>query len=110
MAIIAVVAMLYNLDIRDLRVVKNELCNFDKRKWKELGRELGLSEPDLDEVEANKQQQGVGECMVETLKHWLNMNYDDFESKPPTWSTLADAVKEAGNTALAKTIREHHPS
>ena len=102
--------MLYNLAIHDLRIVKDELRDFTKGNWKELGRQLDLNEADLDEVQANYNQQGVGECLVEALKHWLNMNYDNSDSKPPTWSNLADAVKKTSNPALAKTIREHHPS
>ena len=86
------------------------MCKFNKGDWKDLGRELKLIEAVLDEVKADYKQEGVSECMVETLKHWLNMNYDDSESKPPTWSHLVDAMKEAGDSALAKTIREHHPS
>ena len=83
---------------------------FNKRDWKDLGRELGLSEEVLQEVSANYKDEGVSECLVETVKHWLNMNYDYSEFKPPMWSNLADAVKEAGNTALANTIRKRHPS
>ena len=109
MAITAVVAVLCNLAIDDLRIVKNELRNFTKGNWKELGRQLGLSEMVLDEIKADYKQEGVSECLVETLKHWLNMNYDNSKSNPPTWSNLANAVEEAGNPAVAKTIREHHP-
>ena len=110
MAITAVVAMLYNLAIDDLRIVTNELRNFNKGNWKELGRQLGLSEAVLDGVKADYRQEGVGECLVEMLKHWVKKNYDNSESKPPTWSNLADAVKEAGDPALANTIQKHHPS
>ena len=88
----------------------NELRKFNKGNWKELGRQLGLSVAVLGEVNADYNREGVSECLAEMLKHWLNMNYDDSKSKPPTWSNLADAVKEAGDPALANNIQKHHPS
>ena len=51
--------MLYNLAIDDLRIVMNELRNFKKGNWKELGRQLGLSAALLGEVRADYQQEGV---------------------------------------------------
>ena len=79
-------------------------------EFKALGRKLGLRETVLDEVNANYQREGVSECLIQMLRQWLNMNYAEFESKPPTWSNLADAVKKTGDCALAKAIREHYPS
>ena len=103
--------MLYNiLAIADLTTVTDELCKFKKAKWKALGRQLGLDEDVLDEVKADYKEEGVDECLVEMLKHWLRMNYEASDSKPPTWSNLADAVKRTGDRALANTIREHYPS
>ena len=99
--------MLYNLAIDDLSQVTDKLHNFSKAKWKALGRQLGLSEVVLDDVKADYKEEGVEECLVEMLKHWLKMNYEASDSKPPMWSTLADAVEKIGNPALAKTIREH---
>ena len=83
MAITASCCWYANLAIDDLQIVKNELRNFSKRNWKDLGRELRLDEEVLDKVKADYKQEGVGECMVEILKHWLNMNYDESESKLP---------------------------
>ena len=102
--------MLYNLAIVDLSKVTNALRTFKKAKWKVLGRELGLSEVVLDEVKADYKQEGVDECLVEMLKHWLQGNYDQHDVKPPTWSNLANAVKKACDPALAGAIREQHPS
>ena len=86
------------------------MSKFNMGKWMDVGRELGLSEAVLEEVKADYMREGIDECMVQMLNHWLNMNYDDPERKPPTWSNLADAVKEACNPALAKIILERHPS
>ena len=111
MAITAVVTILYNLlATTDLAKVTDELCKFKKAKWKDLGRKLGLDEEVLDEVKADYKEEGVNECLVEMLKHWLKMNYETSDSKPPTWSNLADAVKRTGDRALANTIRAHYPS
>ena len=79
-----------------------------KMHWKKLGEELGLAAEVLETVNADHKWEGVEECFGEMLKHWLRQNYDDSESNPPTWSNLADAVKECGNPALAKTIREKY--
>ena len=108
-AITVFVAMLYNLAIDDLSEVTDKLHNFSKAKWKALGRKLGLSEEVLDKVKADYKEEGVDECLVEMLKHWLRMNYKASDSKLPTWSNLADAVEKTGDPALAKTIREHYP-
>ena len=105
-----VVLMLYNLAIADLSIVTGALCKFKKANWKVLGRELGLDEVVLEDVAADYKQEGVGECLVEMLKHWLRMNYDEDDVKPPTWSNLANAVKKAGDPALAGAIRGQHPS
>ena len=110
MAITAVLTMLYNLGIDDLPKVTDELRKFSKAKWKGLGRNLGLSEVVLDGVKADYKEEGVDECLVEMIKHWLRMNHEASDSKPPTWSHLADAVEKTDNPALAKTIREHYPS
>ena len=88
----------------------DELSKFKKAKWKDLDRKLGLDEDVLDEVKGDYKEEGVDECLVEMLKHWLRMNYEASDSKPRTWSNLADAVKRTGDRALAKTIQEHYPS
>ena len=105
---IKVVLMLYNLAIADLSKVTNALRKFKKAEWKVLGRELGLDEVVLEEVAADYRQKGVRECLVEMLKHWLRMNYDESDVKPPTWSNLANAMNKTDDPALADDIREHH--
>ena len=105
-----IVAVLNNLDIKHLRDVKKALRGFNKKKWKDLGEELGLDEEVLETVSADHKGEGIEECFREMLKHWLRKNYDDADSNPPTWNNLADAVKEAGDRALADAIRSDHPS
>ena len=70
-----------------------------------LGEELGIGVEVLETVNADNSRDGVEECLSEMLKHWLRQNYDGSDSKPPTWSNLADAIQETGDTALATTIR-----
>ena len=107
---IAIVAVLNHLDIKQLKDVKKELRAFNKKKWKDLGEELGLAEEVLETVTADHKGDGVEECFREMIKHWLRQHYDDADSNPPTWSNLADAVKETGDTALANDIRINHSS
>ena len=106
----AIVAVLNNLGIKQLKDVKKELRAFNKKKWKDLGEELELDEEVLETVTADYEGKGVEECFREMLKHWLRQNYDGADSNPPTWSKLADAVKETGDTALADDVRKNHLS
>ena len=89
----------------DLKDVVNVLRP-TKRKWEDLGLELGLKGEDLEAVNADHNRDGVDKCLVEMLKHWLRMNYDDSDSKPPTWNNLANAVENIGDGALARKIRD----
>ena len=106
MTITVVATILYNLAIKDLRDVKNELGPFNKGNWMDLGRELGVREEDLEAVRADYTQKGVNECLTETLKHWLRRNYNEAKHGSPMWDNLANAVEKGGDAALAHGIRE----
>ena len=108
MVFLIIVAILHYLDIRNLLEVIRELREFNKAKWKDVGRELGLGEEDLDTIGDKNKAQGNKECMVEMLKHWLKRNYDTDKYGLPTWNSLADAVEKSGDSALADTIRKNH--
>ena len=97
----AFVSILCNLGIRDVREVRRELRAFNKKNWKKLGEALGLNEVVLKIVSDDSGVNGAEECLGEMLKHWLKMNYDDADSNPPTWSNLADAVKETGESCTS---------
>ena len=104
---IAVLTVLNNVGIKQLKDVKKELSSFKKKNWMKLGEELGIDPDVLETVSADHNRDGVDECLSEMLKHWLRQNYDDADSKPPTWSNLADAVQGTGDGALAKAIKKN---
>ena len=100
----AFVSVLCNLGIKDLKEVRRELRAFSKKNWKKLGEELGLDELVLETIAVDHKGDGVEECLSEMLKHWLRGNYDDAGSNPPTWSNLADAVKETGESCTSFSV------
>ena len=99
-----VLHVLCNAAIDDSHEVSQALEGFHKSKWKVFGRQLGLKSALLDQINADYQQNGVGECFNQVLEAWLNMDYDKDKFGPPTWHSLADAVKKCGNPALAAKI------
>ena len=103
------IAVSYNLATADLLDVTDALRTFNKGKWMDLGRELGVNEESLEAVRADYTQKGVNECLIEMLKHWLRRNYNEARFGPPTWDNLANAVEKSGDPALAGAFRENNP-
>ena len=93
------------IEIGDKYDVSHALDGFSKPQWKVLGRELGLKSDLLDEINANHQRNGVGECLNQVLEAWLKQNYYVDRHGPPTWHSLANAVEQSGDPALAAKIR-----
>jgi hypothetical protein len=58
-----------------------------RKKWYNIGIELGLSVVELDVIESNHKDD-PDRCLVEMIKMWLK-SIDPF----PTWSTLACALR-----------------
>ena len=71
----------------DLVAVKRFL-NDAKRKWYNIGLELRVKASKLDEIQA-KHGTDYDACLREMLQIWLR-----FYPNKPTWSRLADALKE----------------
>ena len=94
--------------IDDIHDVREALAGFKLTQWKVLGRQLGLGEELLDEIQADYQRDGVRECLNEVLAHWLKENYHEARFGSPTWQNLANAVKKSGDTALAAKILGAH--
>ena len=86
------------------------LKNFNKGKWQNLGRELRLRQNLLNEINADYQKNGVGECLYQALEAWLKEKYDKDKFGPPTWHSLANAVEISDDPALADEIRAQHQS
>ena len=96
---------MYYVAISDLHGVSQALDGFHKSQWKVLGRQLGLKSDLLDQINADYQRNGVGECVNQDLEAWLRRNYNEASFGPPKWHTLADAVKRSGDPSLAAKIR-----
>ena len=92
----------------DMYDVSQTLDSFNMTKWKVLGRQLGLKSNLLDNINANYQQNGVEECFSQVLEAWLKRNHNESRFKPPSWHSLASAVKRSGDPALAANILAQH--
>ena len=74
-------------------------------KWRELGLNLGLIPGQLDVIEVNYRL--AGDRLYQVLLEWLKKNYNQDKHGPPTWSNLANALKQIDH-ALSIAIRERH--
>ena len=71
----------------DLVTVKRFLYKAN-HKWYNIGLELGVKASKLDQIQA-KHGTDYDACLREMLQIWLK-----FYPNKPTWSRLADALKE----------------
>ena len=71
----------------DLATVKRFLYEA-KRKWYNIGLELGVEDSMLDEIQA-RHGTDYDACLREMLQIWLR-----FYPNKPTWGLLADALRE----------------
>ena len=108
LVLVMVLLALCIVAIDDIQAVREALAGFNKKLWKDLGRELVLREDLLEEIEANYQRDGVRECLNAVLTHWLRRNYDEARFGCPTWQNLANAIAKSGDHALANKILAKH--
>jgi hypothetical protein len=83
--------ILDNLEIYDLKDAKNAL--WDARvKWWDIGSCIGVDEGTLDTMKGKD----PGESLNSVLSHWLRGVYkpEEKNSKPRTWRTLIQALRE----------------
>ena len=93
----------------DLTDVLDELTDVLAECYK-IGTRLGLKQPDLDVIKAEKPD--LVTTMERVIAHWLKQNYDLKKYGQPSWKSLVEAVHHRGggnNAALAKKIAEQHP-
>ena len=74
------------LTINDLREVR-ELLYPVRRKWYDIGLELGLKVDELDNIQAASTDHG--ECLIKMIKMWLK-SIDPM----PSWKALGDVLKK----------------
>ena len=77
-------------NLKDVKKLLNEV----RRKWYNIGIELGL---DIDELDTIKKGNDPDDCLVEMLKVWLR-SIDPC----PTWVALAEALKSEKEFVLAR--------
>ena len=76
--------------------VKSKLINV-ATKWRDIGLALGISDPKLETIEANKSS--AKENLTDMLRLWLNKVESHGE---PSWRKLREAVRDpAGGNSPA---------
>ena len=96
---------MYNTDIRDLDDVIDSLqCSyFPSIHWKELGLQLGLYKPTLDEID-DKCRGHPRKCLRECLAAWLRKEDKVTSKGVPRWTSLATALNKIGECKVANDI------
>ena len=88
--------------IEDLQEVRSQLLEVAV-KWRDIGLELGLSDPQLERIRANNRDD-VTDCLTAMLRDWLNRSYNTTRHGEPSWERLSEAVRHragGNNPALA---------
>ena len=90
------------IDITDLDDVIDSLqCNhFTSTRWKELGLQLGLYMPTLNEID-DKCRGNPRKCLQECLAAWLRKEDKVTSKGGPTWRSLATALDKIGEHKVA---------
>ena len=78
-------------------------------KWRDIGLELGITDPQLETIEANNND--VTSRLTAMLREWLNRSYNTSRYGEPSWQRLSEAVRQragGNNPRLADSILQHH--
>ena len=97
-----------NLKIDDLKDVKSALWDA-RAKWRNIGSCIGVDEGTLDTMKGKDD-----DCLNDVLSHWLRGAYNPKEknSKPRTWRTLIEALRDktVNEEAMANKLeKEKYP-
>ena len=79
----------------DHHVVTQELNDLNNEQLMKVGGALGLYHPHLERMK---------NLLPDMVASWLRK--DDNVSQPPTWASLATALKAVGHTGVASGIRK----
>ena len=93
-------------DIKDLKEVRNLLTSkgFTTSNWNELGLQLGLYHNTLEAIR-EKEREDSNKCLTKCLSAWLRKEDGVEKEGGPSWRTLAKAMDEIGEKAIAIYIR-----
>ena len=83
-------------------VLLYELTNRVAPKWEVIGISLQL-EPGLLDIIKTDHPSDCRACLREVLKEWMKQ-----VDPPPSWSASVKAVKDAGNSLLARKLQEKY--
>ena len=78
-----------------------ERNDFPNSYWKEFGRQLGLDDATLDDIDAKYET--LNERFKKCMHIWLKGG--DTEKQAKTWRTLVDALDRMGQKKVAEKIR-----
>ena len=102
-----VVQLMCYLVIEDLQEVRSQLMEVEV-KWRDIGLELGITDPQLETIEANNND--VTSCLTAMLREWLNKSYNTSQYGEPSWQRLSEAVRHragGNNPRLADRIMQY---
>ena len=90
------------IDITDLDDVIDSLqCNqFAYHRWKELGLQLGLYMPTLEDID-DKCRGNLRKCLQDCLAAWLRKEDKVTSKGGPTWTSLVTALDKIGEHKIA---------
>ena len=77
-------------------------------KWRDIGLELGITDPRLETIQANSND--VTSCLTAMLREWLNRSYNTSQYGEPSWQRLSEAVRHragGNNPRLADRIMQY---
>ncbi|XP_019855111.1 PREDICTED: uncharacterized protein LOC109583998 [Amphimedon queenslandica] len=80
-------------------------ARFDKTKWKDLGRKLGLYPNTLAIIDSNKRGD-IDSCFTECLEEWLKRADGVDKVGKPSLDTLAGALEKMNFKPQAECIRD----
>ena len=73
-------------------------------RWKQVGHALKFSQPDIENIEITCRGDVVT-CCGKLFAQWLGGYANDKDSRPKTWETLLDVMRDARLEALADKLK-----
>lgn len=99
----------YTTEIDVHAAVYKEISSLSGR-WRQLFATIGLENSLLDLIE-KKHPNEVELCLLESIKHWLQCDFDIEEHELPSWRSLVAAIDHSAggqNHVLAKKLAQDH--
>ena len=75
-------------------------------RWEELSGYLGLPSAIIDRIRTDNPKNSIS-CWHQSVKEWINQNYDTERHGKPSWNTLVQAIGRVDNLACNKLAAKH---